>query len=229
MILSKDTKLVHVTKKKFSGCDSIINMVVDFHFSPQTTPDMEYISSLQLVNKFPEEFFKEVINLGFEHLAGKLVRELSDSVSHLCSEHGIKYSRSLLVTVESFLIFLNGCTKFKLNGEQLKNDLEELDFEQKRVEIILDLWNSKCNDLFDFSISQSLKVNELVDMEWMFGVVASCKEIKKLGSSFLRLKLVLDRGGKIQTVFLEMNLPQFYEFIREMEKAQASLLRKSTQ
>eukprot|EP00008_Paramoeba_atlantica_P011850 CAMPEP_0201490606 /NCGR_PEP_ID=MMETSP0151_2-20130828/26668_1 /ASSEMBLY_ACC=CAM_ASM_000257 /TAXON_ID=200890 /ORGANISM="Paramoeba atlantica, Strain 621/1 / CCAP 1560/9" /LENGTH=201 /DNA_ID=CAMNT_0047876609 /DNA_START=37 /DNA_END=642 /DNA_ORIENTATION=- len=201
--------------------------MVNFHFSPET-PDEDYIANLQVVNNLPAAAFEGVVRLGFEHLAAERTERLSDSILALGKEHGIKAS-ILHATVEAFLIFLNGSTKYNLTGDQLKEDLVELGVEEKRIGAIQGLWNAKVDDLYDVAVAQSLKVNELVDMEWSFGVAASCKEVKKLGSAFLRVKLVLNRGGKIQTVFMEMTLPQFYEFIHEMEKAQASLASKSQQ
>ncbi len=47
---------------------------------------------------------------------------------------------------------------------------------------------------------QSLTVNQLVDMEWRFGVTAADSDIKKVGNTFLQLKLVLDKG--VGTKFL---------------------------
>ena len=50
--------------------------------------------------------------------------------------------------------------------------------------------------------SQSLMISQLVDMEWNFGVTASTNYIDKLGSAFLQLKLVYNRGGRLQTSFM---------------------------
>ena len=88
---------------------------------------------------------------------------------------------------------------------------------------------------------QSLTVNQLVDMEWRFGVTAADSDMKKVGNTFLQLKLVLDKGVGTEEVFMgkfynynwlgevfiflftELTLPQFYSFLHQMEKAKASL------
>lgn len=49
---------------------------------------------------------------------------------------------------------------------------------------------------------QSLTVNQLVDMEWRFGVTAADSDMKKVGNTFLQLKLVLDKGVRTEEVFM---------------------------
>lgn len=125
-------------------------------------------------------------------------------------------------------------------------------------------------------VLKTLAVNELVDMEWKFGVTASSKAVSKVGTCFLQLKLAIrrrrknststpgvtsdyaafcrdflsnkgtgtDEGGDsndintntntnttvdaktanasddgLQHVLMELTLPQFYEFLQEMQKA----------
>ena len=67
-------------------------------------------------------------------------------------------------------------------------------------------------------------INQLVDMEWKFGVTAANSDLKSVGNSFLQLKLVINKGSdETEDVFMELSLPQFYSFLHEMEKAKASL------
>ena len=42
----------------------------------------------------------------------------------------------------------------------------------------------------------------------------------QIGSTFLQLKMVVDKGaGVTEDVFMELSLPQFYDFLSQMEKA----------
>ena len=66
-------------------------------------------------------------------------------------------------------------------------------------------------------------VNQLVDMEWKFGVTAASNDLNVVGQTFLQLKLIIDRGGQREDMFMEMTLPQFYSFLHEMEKAKSTL------
>lgn len=45
-------------------------------------------------------------------------------------------------------------------------------------------------------------ISQLVDLEWKFGVTASTNQIDKFGNVFLQLKLVLNKGGNLETSFM---------------------------
>ncbi|KAF4520875.1 hypothetical protein B566_EDAN007056 [Ephemera danica] len=68
-------------------------------------------------------------------------------------------------------------------------------------------------------------MNEVVNIEWQFGVTAASSEASQIGLTYLHLKLVLrdPNSSKLTTVCLEMTLPQFYLFLHELEKAKANL------
>ena len=68
---------------------------------------------------------------------------------------------------------------------------------------------------------KNISVNSVVDMSWKFGVTASTDELKQVGSTFLQLKLYLDKNGVREEELVEMNVEQLYAFLGEMEKAKA--------
>lgn len=51
-------------------------------------------------------------------------------------------------------------------------------------------------------MGQTLSVNQLVDMEWRFGVTASSNEVQRVGSSFLQLRLLINKGNAKEEVFM---------------------------
>nr|ACI68902.1 COMM domain-containing protein 7 [Salmo salar] len=61
------------------------------------------------------------------------------------------------------------------------------------------------------------------DMEWKFGVTVGTSELQKVGNTFLQLKLVIRKGNSTENVYMELTLPQFYNFLHEMERAKASM------
>uniref|UniRef100_A0A671Z1J1 COMM domain containing 7 n=1 Tax=Sparus aurata TaxID=8175 RepID=A0A671Z1J1_SPAAU len=73
------------------------------------------------------------------------------------------------------------------------------------------------------AVRQTLMVNQLVDMEWKFGVTVGTSEVQKVGNIFLQLKLVVRKGNSTENVYMELTLPQFYNFLHEMERAKASM------
>ena len=40
---------------------------------------------------------------------------------------------------------------------------------------------------------QTLKVNQLLDLDWSFGVCASSDELENVGSTFLKMKFTVDK------------------------------------
>ncbi|KAJ4461314.1 hypothetical protein PAPYR_2363 [Paratrimastix pyriformis] len=66
----------------------------------------------------------------------------------------------------------------------------------------------------------NFSLNSLVNLDWKFGVCASTDELRQAGSTFLQLKLVF---ADQREVFMELTLPQFFQFLGEMEKVKANL------
>ncbi len=54
----------------------------------------------------------------------------------------------------------------------------------------------------------TLSVNQLVDLDWSFGVAAASDEMDNVGSTFLKLKLTFDKGGKREDILTELSLVQ---------------------
>ena len=73
---------------------------------------------------------------------------------------------------------------------------------EQRAEIVgfppflreLEAWRKANTGMTKAAISKTLMMNELVDMEWKFGVTASSDDKAQVGSTFLQLKLVLNKA-----------------------------------
>ena len=73
------------------------------------------------------------------------------------------------------------------------------------------------------AIGRTLMVNQVVDMDWKFGVTAGSSEMRMAGNTFLQLRLTVDKGGKREDVYLEVTLNQFFELAAELEKARNAM------
>jgi len=104
-------------------------------------------------------------------------------------------------------------------AEHVKEDLVSLGLDEPKAEVLAEKWKEQYTSVNQRMIGKSFKVNELVDMEWKFGVTAASSELNKVGQCFLQLRLLLDKGGKKQSVLMELTLPQFYQFLQQMEYA----------
>lgn len=63
-------------------------------------------------------------------------------------------------------------------------------------------WGSRFAVISRSAVGQTLSVNQLVDMEWRFGVTASSNEAQRVGSSFLQLRLLINKGNANEEVFM---------------------------
>uniref|UniRef100_A0A1X7VRJ0 COMM domain-containing protein n=1 Tax=Amphimedon queenslandica TaxID=400682 RepID=A0A1X7VRJ0_AMPQE len=163
------------------------------HFSGEAVEDQFYTDFGNL-NKLQDEKFQTLMVLVFEFLASPQ-------------------------TSSQFITAL----KRNLPPTQLKEDLLQLGLSEEKGSWVAAQWKTNLGTFSKIAVGQSLTVNQLVDMEWRFGVTAADSEMKKVGNTYLQLKLVLDKGIKTEEVFMELTLPQFYSFLHEMEKAKAGI------
>jgi hypothetical protein len=111
-----------------------------------------------------------------------------------------------------------------VNSVHLREDLAQLGLTGPVVDYLPAQWTIHYSTLSTTLIGSTFLVQRLLDMEWRFGVTMSNNEVRRVGTTFLQLKLVLDKGhGQTQDVYLELTLPQFYQFLREMERAKSHL------
>ncbi|XP_060044572.1 COMM domain-containing protein 7 isoform X5 [Erinaceus europaeus] len=129
--------------------------------------------------------------------------------------------------VKSLLIVPSGALKKSLTAEQIQADFITLGLSEEKAtyfsEKLLFQWKQNAPSLAQWAIGQTLMINQLIDMEWRFGVTSGSSELEKVGSIFLQLKLVIKKGNQTKNLYIELTLPQFYSFLHEMERVRASM------
>jgi len=146
-----------------------------------------------------------------------------DNLGEFAQEQGVNVN-SLKIIVRGVILFFKGAIKENLTPLYVKEDLVNLGLTEDKAIIVGQKWKANFISLSRSFMAQTLVVNDLLDMEWRFGVTASTNELRKAGSTFLQLKLVLDKGNnKKETVHMELTLPQFYQFVNDMEEAKTHL------
>uniref|UniRef100_A0AAY4D1H2 Nucleolar protein 4-like b n=1 Tax=Denticeps clupeoides TaxID=299321 RepID=A0AAY4D1H2_9TELE len=143
-------------------------------------------------------------------------------VNEFAGENGMS-AGPLRNLVKSMLLVPHGALKKSLTAVQVKEDLLTLGLNEDKALHFSNQWSVHYPVLSRLAIGQTLMVNQLVDMEWKFGVTVGTSEIQKLGNIFLQLKLVIRKGNTTENVYMELTLPQFYNFLHEMERAKASM------
>ena len=150
--------------------------------------------------------------------------DISGAVEAFAAEHGIRNLAKLKVLFGAALKFFRECVRNNLSHTNVAAELQKVGLAADKSVSIGKAWRKSSGGMSKAAMKQTVMMNELVDMQWKFGVTASSDDAAQIGSTFLQLKLVLDKGsGSLETHYMELTLPQFYEFIHEMEKAKASL------
>ncbi|XP_044153410.1 COMM domain-containing protein 7 [Bufo gargarizans] len=152
----------------------------------------------------------------------KEVDQFTSQLEDFAKDNGISLS-PLKSIVRSVLLVLNGALRRNLKSEDLQSDLVALGLDEEKGRIFADKWSSDVAVLTRLAVGRTLSINQLVDMEWKFGVTAASSELEKAGTIFLQLKMVIKKGNQLEPVYVELTLPQFYSFLHEMERAKSSL------
>ncbi|KAH3816101.1 hypothetical protein DPMN_117609 [Dreissena polymorpha] len=188
----------------------------------ETPPDSVF-SDIQTLNKFQDEQYGHLVQYVFGFLTDpsksfRLMTQLED----FAAENGVS-AGALKNVFKSFLSIPSNALKKSLTPEQIREDLINLGLSDAKADYFGEQWKTNQLALSRSALGQTLMVNQLLDMEWKFGVTAASSELDKVGNTFLQLKLVINTGNGVSNSYMELTLPQFYSFLHEMEKAKASL------
>jgi hypothetical protein len=95
------------------------------------------------------------------------------------------------------------------------------------------LFEARREALSQVAADAAIDSGALLDAEWRFGVSVSTDDVGRVGTTFVAAKLLLAApggggGGAPQEQLVELSVPQFYDLLSGLEKAQAytSLLGK---
>jgi hypothetical protein len=192
------------------------------HFSAER-PDDQFYTDFGNLNKFEEEPFSKLSSILFSFLVSpEQSSQLLSELEGFATEHSLGLA-ALKNLVKSILIFFKAALRKNLSPSYVRDDLVQLGLSEERAESVSKQWKANLGSMSRVAAGQSLSVNQLVDMEWRFGVTAADSDMDKVGNSFLQIKMVLNKGSGTEEVFMELTLPQFYSFLHEMEKAKACL------
>lgn len=148
--------------------------------------------------------------------------DLLESVSSLAETNKVE-PRLLRNAVRTLVLVIRAGVTRQLSSSALESDLLSLGLVEERVRVVSDVFVKHGPAVASSITDQTITVNELVDMQWKFGVTAANTELSQVGSTLLQMKLVVDKGGKMENIFAELTLPQFYAFLAEMEQANVAL------
>ena len=183
--------------------------------------DLEIINSIKQLNNQEFQALAEASVL-FVNDTNKLER-LNTLNKSLAQVENAREIAKFLIKAFSLAVRQNVLDQTKLEKFLLSNF--GFDVDEEKSNIIKSLWQKHAESLKESAeeSNKSLMISQLVDMEWKFGVTSSTSSINMFGGAFLQLKLVYNKGNKLESKFLEMDLPQFYSFLHEMNKAKSQM------
>ncbi|XP_041436670.1 COMM domain-containing protein 7 isoform X3 [Xenopus laevis] len=161
-------------------------------------------------------------NIIFVFLKEQKEQDFQPQIDDFARDNGISLGPLKSIVKSTFLI-LNDALKRNVSAEQLRADLIGLGLDEEKASYFEHQWGTDLSLLSWMAAERTLLINQLVDMEWKFGVTAASSETDKSGSIFLQLKMMIRRGSVTEPVYVELTLPQFYSFLHEIERAKNSL------
>merc|ERR1719150_1367587 len=179
--------------------------------------DSKAESNLLNLNSLSEEQLDEFSSIALETLSNEAM--LADKLQPFAEEQGIK-AKALMNLATSLQTVLRGAVLYNVSGSALQEDLMLCGLTENIAGQVSNIWQKHYVSLNTQAALSTLKTNRLIDMEWNFGVAASSDTSTNLGTTFLHLQLVIDESGSRRKVDMELTLTDFYNFLREMEKAQ---------
>uniref|UniRef100_A0A8C8S4S8 COMM domain-containing protein n=1 Tax=Pelusios castaneus TaxID=367368 RepID=A0A8C8S4S8_9SAUR len=178
---------------------------------------------MRSLNQLRAEQFSALTEVVFRFLAEpKEVERFLTQLSEFATRNEISLG-PLKTVVKNILLVPHGALKRNLSSEQVRADFIALGLSEEKASYFAEQWKLNSPTLAQLAVEQTLMVNQLIDMEWKFGVTAGSSELEKVGSIFLQMKLVVKKGNQMEHVYVELTLPQFYSFLHEMERVKTSL------
>ncbi|XP_063065680.1 COMM domain-containing protein 7 [Engraulis encrasicolus] len=196
--------------------------MLHLQFTTETLPEAVVID-FQNLNKFSEQQFARLTEILYQFmLEPKQTERFLTQLNEFAGQNGMS-AGPLRTLVKSILLLPHGALKKNLTADQVKEDLLNLGVDEDKATHFSNQWKANYAGISRVAVVQTLMVNQLVDMEWKFGVTVGTSEIQKTGNIFLQLKLIIRKGNSTENVYMELTLPQFYNFLHEMERAKSAM------
>ncbi|XP_030860832.2 COMM domain-containing protein 7 isoform X1 [Gorilla gorilla gorilla] len=157
---------------------------------------------MQQLNQLGAQQFSALTEVLFHFLTEpKEVERFLAQLSEFATTNQISLG-SLRSIVKSLLLVPNGALKKSLTAKQVQADFITLGLSEEKATYFSEKWKQNAPTLARWAIGQTLMINQLIDMEWKFGVTSGSSELEKVGSIFLQLKLVVKKGNQTENVYI---------------------------
>ena len=184
---------------------------------------IQYQADLVNTNKLEEAQLTELGAIVLELLRDPSGSSFQERLVAFAEANNIKMG-GLKNISRSLVFFFRGAARNNLAPAQVAEDCLALGLTAEGASILQSAWEGEASHHAKAQVNKTIMANQLVDMEWKFGVTSATDLRDSVGSTFLHMKLVIDKGnGQREDVFMELSVPQFYEFMADMEKAKTHI------
>lgn len=114
----------------------------------------------------------------------------------------IFYLSHITLLFLTLFYIIRGSLVHQSSDKDLLSDLSKLGVEEKISSVIVSKWQKQKSTIGSVAVINTLKVNQLIDMQWRFGLTSSNSEVSKTRDTFLQMKLTLDMGNAIKEIRL---------------------------
>jgi hypothetical protein len=129
------------------------------------------------------------------------------------------YRRECIISIVIYVAIKDG-----LSVAELSNRCKSMEISPSLTNPILQTWQNNSSAIAMSLLSKTLKANQLVDLDWNFGVTAATDDCNHMSKTFLQLKFTIDNGEEgLKNIFLELSLEQFYNFLSQMKSCKSYL------
>lgn len=195
---------------------SISSSQIHFRITTQEVPP-NVVTDMKNLTAFTTEQLTQYTPICLQ-LCNGFIQSAEEQLAQFAAQFGIKI-RPLRAITSSFTWVLSECLQRNLSGDVLKDELMKFGWSEENATIVSEEWKNSFVILTNNAATNTLIANEIVDFTWKFGVTASSNECKSIGNCFLQLQLTFRQGNKERQQWIEMTLPQFYEFLQQMQSA----------
>jgi hypothetical protein len=185
--------------------------------------DERLSEDLAVLNNMTDEQTIEIVDLVLSFLIDPVHSNFQSGLSAFVETHQINAGQ-MRSCAQSLIIFLQEAMKGGYNMVQLEERCLTLNLATGVITIITKLWKKKSSSIATSLLARTLSNNQLIDLDWSFGVTAASDDCDHVGKTFLQIKLTVDRGAEgPKEIFMELSLEQFYSFLASMEKCRTYL------
>lgn len=183
-------------------------------------------AAVQILCEFPQDLFAELINEVIDFISYKLGMVDIDSFNKRLLNAGGSFSlKQVQAAVNALTYTLRDIMLQEITPEQLIIELKSVGasvFSTKAVKVLSHVWGERRANVMSQMAgmkSRIFSIGRLCSFKWKLCLSVHSNKVKNLGRAFLATELsIADGTGFVTTHCLEMNIPEFKEFAKQLRE-----------